>query len=463
MALTVNTNIINDTDQYLLDAKNVKGSYVVVTSVAERDALPAATTIKGSLCYVTGTEEEPINKFYQYNGVTWVVPDNSSLNLKNGEGEKSLSLDQEIATISYDGSNQYLSMTAETGSSGKGSINLAAAGSVAANHFLNIGNLNIIEGDLTEQDDGGVIAGYKHYSNSRATSLFGGWNRAINSGRSLITGYRNTAVDAQYNIISGQNNLVCEKGTNSTFGYDLINKWAYTTVIGRNNDPVSVDDFKTLPAGDPLKSASPLFIVGDGNATPSYLMQSIKVSETGMSIDNIIEHNEKYKESPLGEGLYFRNALANNKFSWADLILSADNITNDTVIYRRDITNRSNAMVLMSGGRLFLPREGLNYDSIRNDEVIIKKDLQNLNYTSPTTIQNRYCTGFIETVGQTNGKIFATKNNKIKTLKVESAPTADNDVVRLKELQPLLKLIDGLSEEQITALNEFAKSLTVEA
>ena len=68
MALTVNTNIINDTDQYLLDAKNVKGSYVVVGSTTERDSLPAATTVVGSLCYCTGN-----STFYQYNGTSWVV------------------------------------------------------------------------------------------------------------------------------------------------------------------------------------------------------------------------------------------------------------------------------------------------------------------------------------------------------------------------------------------------------
>lgn len=68
MALTVNTNIINDTDQYLLDAKNVKGTYVVVASTTERDALPAATRVKGSLCYCTAD-----SKFYQYNGSSWAV------------------------------------------------------------------------------------------------------------------------------------------------------------------------------------------------------------------------------------------------------------------------------------------------------------------------------------------------------------------------------------------------------
>lgn len=63
MALTVNTNIINDTNQYLLDAKNVKGTFVAVASTAERDALPAATIVNGSLCYCTAD-----SKFYQYNG-----------------------------------------------------------------------------------------------------------------------------------------------------------------------------------------------------------------------------------------------------------------------------------------------------------------------------------------------------------------------------------------------------------
>jgi hypothetical protein len=66
MALTVNTNIVNDTDQYLLDAKNVKGTYVVVTNVTERNALPTATLMKGSLCYC---QED--SKFYQYNGSSW--------------------------------------------------------------------------------------------------------------------------------------------------------------------------------------------------------------------------------------------------------------------------------------------------------------------------------------------------------------------------------------------------------
>lgn len=70
MAYIVNTNIENQTNGYLLDAKNVKGGFVVVSSVEEMNSLPAATIVKGSLCYCTGNTNEGA-KFYQYNGTTW--------------------------------------------------------------------------------------------------------------------------------------------------------------------------------------------------------------------------------------------------------------------------------------------------------------------------------------------------------------------------------------------------------
>lgn len=67
MSLTVNTNIINDTDQYLLDAKNVKGGYVVVGDTTERDGLPTATIVEGSLCYCQADDT-----FYIYHEGAWV-------------------------------------------------------------------------------------------------------------------------------------------------------------------------------------------------------------------------------------------------------------------------------------------------------------------------------------------------------------------------------------------------------
>ena len=53
MALTINTNIVNDIDGYLLDAKNVKGGYVVVSGrgTDTKESIPASTKVVGTLVY----------------------------------------------------------------------------------------------------------------------------------------------------------------------------------------------------------------------------------------------------------------------------------------------------------------------------------------------------------------------------------------------------------------------------
>lgn len=54
----------------IVDGKEVEGGYFVC------ETLPTWGTT-GQLCYCTGTEANPINKFYQYNGTSssWVVKD----------------------------------------------------------------------------------------------------------------------------------------------------------------------------------------------------------------------------------------------------------------------------------------------------------------------------------------------------------------------------------------------------
>lgn len=63
MAYIVNTKIENQTNGYLLDAKNIKGGYIVVASIAGRNGLPSATIMNGTLCFCQAD-----SKFYQYTG-----------------------------------------------------------------------------------------------------------------------------------------------------------------------------------------------------------------------------------------------------------------------------------------------------------------------------------------------------------------------------------------------------------
>ena len=66
MALTVNTNMKNDADGYLTDAKFIKGTYVVVNTTDERDNLYSSTAIPGTLCHVTEN-----NKTYRKTADGW--------------------------------------------------------------------------------------------------------------------------------------------------------------------------------------------------------------------------------------------------------------------------------------------------------------------------------------------------------------------------------------------------------
>ena len=102
MALTINTNIVNDIDGYLLDAKNVKGGYVVVSGrgTDTKENLQASTKVIGTLVYDAYEE-----KSYRWNGSLWVeeqggsaggVTETQIRNLLAGLGLDGHSLNKEI-------------------------------------------------------------------------------------------------------------------------------------------------------------------------------------------------------------------------------------------------------------------------------------------------------------------------------------------------------------------------------
>lgn len=108
MALTINTNIINQTEGgHLIDAKNVKGGYFVVdtspNNITDTNILPKDTKVSGSLCYCTGDK-----KFYQYNGSAWVeaklgssISEGTNINITE-EGKVSLKDDINLTSVTAD-------------------------------------------------------------------------------------------------------------------------------------------------------------------------------------------------------------------------------------------------------------------------------------------------------------------------------------------------------------------------
>lgn len=69
MALDATNEIINSSDGYVVQGTAVRGGYFVTETIA---AIPSYANVKGALCYCTGTSSAPVNKFYQYNGTSWV-------------------------------------------------------------------------------------------------------------------------------------------------------------------------------------------------------------------------------------------------------------------------------------------------------------------------------------------------------------------------------------------------------
>ena len=73
--------ITNTMTQYVADAKNIKGTYVVVNDYSELASLPEATVVNGTLAYCVNDYYNPLipeeisNKlgFYQYDGSNWNI------------------------------------------------------------------------------------------------------------------------------------------------------------------------------------------------------------------------------------------------------------------------------------------------------------------------------------------------------------------------------------------------------
>ena len=89
MALTVNTNMKNDADGYLTDAKFIKGTYVVVNTTDERDNLYSSTAIPGTLCYVIEN-----NKTYRKTADGWA--EENKVDIADIEKDYRKSNDQDI-------------------------------------------------------------------------------------------------------------------------------------------------------------------------------------------------------------------------------------------------------------------------------------------------------------------------------------------------------------------------------
>lgn len=126
MAINIPTKITNSLDGYLLDAENVKGTYVVVNNYSDLANLPNATIVNGSLAYCQNSYSSYSAGLYQFNGSTWVFANlNKTQATYNDLGEIKLGSatqsSQTIETASSTAGRQY---PVQVDSNGRASVNV---------------------------------------------------------------------------------------------------------------------------------------------------------------------------------------------------------------------------------------------------------------------------------------------------------------------------------------------------
>lgn len=75
---------------------DIEGGYFTIDIL---NNIPAYANVKGTLCYCTGTEEEPINKFYQYDGSDWVERKFSATTVSANAENGCITIDGEKTTV----------------------------------------------------------------------------------------------------------------------------------------------------------------------------------------------------------------------------------------------------------------------------------------------------------------------------------------------------------------------------
>ena len=302
---------------------------------------------------------------------------------------------------------------------------------------------NSIESTFTYNDEGTMT------SPSSATSM-----GAIAFGENCEASGLESLAFGKNSIASGKRSVAIGNGCNATgntasvLGQLSVNNAACSFVHGYKNTNNENGTYSTIFGWSNTNDGTQALIAGYGNK--NYAARGIVFGSN--SINN-----------PNGsDSLLIGNLITNSrKFS----VVSGENITNNgeyTLVSGKQITNNASYSFV----------SGINCENTKTGGFLHGQNLTNKNASSYKVVlgqNNDDKNNTLFEVGNGMGSDPTTwiRQNAFEVYndgraKVYGAPVEDNDVVRYQELKSLRKLVDGLTDAQITALNNFAKSLTVE-
>lgn len=84
----------------IIDTNNIRGGFYQVSTIAERDSIPASRKKKGMLCYVSEDEDKIYT--YQWNGIEWIENKVDLVSLED-DGLMSKEDKEKLDNLVYDG------------------------------------------------------------------------------------------------------------------------------------------------------------------------------------------------------------------------------------------------------------------------------------------------------------------------------------------------------------------------
>ncbi len=353
-----NNKIVWDKEKFLSEIKKGNSNTAVTVGTLEMAVKSALTNLAS-------------NQFTNY-PIEWtkseqkVIQDKLGIAIKSGNGNNSGQLPQEVSQFSYNGA-VWSSPAFKTGATGKGAMLLSTKGRVDRNYFLNVGNRNVAEYNqdetpYEEQDDGGAVIGYKNYTNSRGSTLFGAWNRAIKAKCAFVGGYANTTTHT-----AGGNSASLNIGTNNyLFGNTQDSALIGSYLLGNEeNSSQSHFGMYNKPEKDVIHS------IGNGTAKAAYYEE---ISKDGYTLESVKAHNELHQYSPNREfNLYLK---IDNDYTLIDENTRQQDF-NSYGLYERKIGTRSNAFQVTVDGRAQLIQKEVDGVLIEkgDNDILVKKEI----------------------------------------------------------------------------------------
>ena len=323
--------------------------------------------------------------------------------LQFGEGDFSIEFPQLNDSFTYKSSN--IEYTYETATTGKNALNLSSFGRITRNGYALVGNYNAVEYDANNKldaDDGGIIAGYKNYTNARGSSIFGAHNRLLDTKNSFILGYQNAIKGTLGNtdltnserkngsgqeiIIGSKNYMENSSRQSSMIGYGLKNLgtsgWQY--IFGTWNKPGTQQD--------KLR-----FIIGNG--TENFIYQDVQLGRPDIykkpELEDCIKINESLKYNPNKEG--WRYIKVDNSYQLITSTTSQTDFDN-SLVYQYINAGRSNAFQVTSDGRAQLFQKEVDGAFVEkgDNDLLVKKEIEStidikinqIDLTNYTTVED---------------------------------------------------------------------------